>query len=118
MKTEEKERMFQETVRRCLNEGIEKLDGQTLLRLRSIRLQAMEASRGKKGFFPVRRWITAGGFATVSVLIVAVSIWSIAYRQPVPGKHGEDVEILSAREHLELYEDLDFYRWLAAEKGN
>jgi hypothetical protein len=118
MKTEEQERMFQKTMRRHLDKGIEKLDEQTLLRLQSIRLQAMEASCNKKGFFPVQRWITAGGFATVAVLIVAVSIWFIAYRQPVPGKHGEDVEILSAQEHFELYEDLDFYRWLVAEKGN
>ena len=35
-----------------------------------------------------------------------------------PHRILEDVEILSSSETLDLYADLDFYAWLAREKGH
>ena len=62
------------------------------------------------------RWRdTAGGLTTVASHGVAVSLWFGGSRQNLPLRQPDEVEILTAQEHLELYEDLEFFRWLAAE---
>ena len=118
MKTEDQDQKFRDMVCKSLDESIETLDRRTLLRLQGIRLRALEGSCKRKDLFSAWRWITAGGFATAAVLVLAISLWVVAHRQPSPAKHGGDAEILAAHEHLELYEDLDFYRWLATDKAD
>jgi hypothetical protein len=118
MKTEDQDQKLRNMVCKSLDESIVNLDRQTLLRLQGIRMRALEDSCKRKDLFSARRWITAGGLATVAVLVLAISLWVVVHRQPLPAKHGEDAEILSAQEHLELYEDLEFYRWLATEKAD
>jgi hypothetical protein len=81
-------------------------------RLRESRLKALE---------PVERpsrartlgWLTLSGVATAVVLVVAISLWN---RPPKPyeiAMNPDDLEVLTAPEQIELYRDLDFYRWLA-----
>jgi len=43
-----------------------------------------------------------------------VSVWITVPRQIRPPGQVEDIEILAATEHLDIYENMEFYRWLAA----
>lgn len=57
--------------------------------------------------------LPAGAFATACVLITAVSIF---YRGPdgiEPLEFSEELTLLASADDLELYENLDFYLWLA-----
>lgn len=102
--------------RRELDRGVEELDEGTRLRLRAARLRALDALEGRSPF-GARAALAAG----VCVLAVAlVSAWWLR-RLPHGTAFGdglEDVELLAAADDLELYDDLDFYRWLDdAESG-
>lgn len=115
MSSEKLEKELVERIKNVLDEGVEKLDDETLLRLQRIRLNALEEAGGKRGWiFSLPRWVTAGGLATAAVVVVAVSLWIAAPRQNRLSKNVEDIDILAAQEHIEIYEDLEFYRWLAA----
>jgi hypothetical protein len=108
------EREVVETIREVLDRGVTELDSRTADRLRRIRLAAVEhAETGKSRWFALHRWATAGGIAAFAVLVVAVSLWVSQPRQIQPPGQVDDIEILAAREHLDIYEDMDFYRWLA-----
>lgn len=109
------EREILELVRGALDGSVSELDSRTTERLRRIRLAAIEhAETGKQRWFAVHRWVTAGGIAAFAALVLAVSLWVSVPRQIQPPGQVDDIEILAAKEHLDIYEDMDFYRWLAA----
>jgi hypothetical protein len=113
MNGEEYESDFAERMRKLLDASAALPDDQTRLRLRSIRLKALEAAEQEVPWylrFP--RWVTAGGLATATVLVMAMSLWIATGRNALPVSQVEDVDILTNNEQLELYKDLDFYRWL------
>jgi len=94
--------------------GCESLDDATRARLRGIRREALERA-------PVRRLRVLapfGGLVTACVLVLAVIMLNpTAERAPAPDAAEpvmavEDLEMLSSGE-LELYEDFEFYQWLA-----
>jgi hypothetical protein len=120
MKNYSSDKEFLEGVRDALDRNAVSLDEDTLLRLRQIRLDAVESAGRGRRFFAFPSLVTAGGLATAAVVAVAVAIWSEPARQPLPVSHPEDVQVLVAKDHLDLYQDLDFYRWLSQNemKGN
>jgi hypothetical protein len=62
--------------------------------------------------------IPAGGIAALT-LVIAVSFYQIQTNQESsPIASVEDMPLLTAPEDLELYEELDFYQWLAEEHGD
>jgi hypothetical protein len=114
MSMEEKERLLREKVRNELDASVADLDRETLRRLREARFSALaEAERRRALRLQIPRWVTAGGLATVAVVVVVLSIWLAEPRLSLPVKQPEDVDILTAHEHLDMYKDLEFYRWLA-----
>ncbi len=113
MNTEDRDSELLERVRATLDASTGNLDDTTLRRLRHARLAALEVVGARRRPFFLPRWVTAGGVATVAVLGVAASVW-LSVSQPVlPEKQMEDMEIITAKEHFDLYADLEFYRWLA-----
>jgi len=111
---ENSEREVVEIVREALDRDVTELDSQTTDRLRRIRVAAVEqAGAARPRWFAVHRWTTAGGIAAFAVLVVAVSLWVSQPRRIQPPGQVDDIEILAAREHLDIYEDMEFYRWLA-----
>ncbi|NMC75317.1 MAG: hypothetical protein GYA56_13315 [Geobacteraceae bacterium] len=113
MSGEDRDRVFAERMRELLDESVGRPDEQTRMRLRSIRLTALEAAeQGVPWYLRFPRWITAGGLATATVLVLAVSLWMGRGRPALPVTQVEDLDILTNSEQLELYKDLDFYRWL------
>ena len=114
MNTNEQEKRFLQKVKGLLSEGAENLDSQTRQRLKHIRLDALrsvEEKRMRTLFYS--RWVTAGAL----VAMVAVAIFFLLRTSPrdVSVNYIEDYEIITSAEHFDLYENLEFYRWLATE---
>lgn len=98
-------------VRRELDRSCNALDGQTLSRLNRIRHAALERKQARAS----RLLLPFGGFVTACVLVVTVMTF---YPGSVPDTDAvasplEDIEILTSSDSLDLYEDYEFYRWLA-----
>lgn len=118
MKEDEREETFVRTIVRELDDEVDRLPAAVVGRLRDGRVRAIGVPQGRVGRYRiVPRWITAGGFATAAVLVAAVSIWYGGDRSSTQVRNLDELEIASAQEQLELYEDLDFYRWLADQPG-
>ena len=105
------EEEFQAEVRKTLDLTTETLDQETLRRLRTARFEALElVGAGRASWFGLHRWLTAGGLTTV--LALGISLWVVAPRQNLPVRQADEVEILTSQDQLDLYKDLEFYRWL------
>ena len=115
MRPKASDEQLRHAARTMLDQATEKLDEVTALRLRRARLAALDHARpSRRPWFAIPRWVTAGGLTTAAVMVVAVSFWS-GSREDMPVRQPEEVAILTAQEQLELYEDLEFYRWLATD---
>ncbi|HEY6837812.1 MAG TPA: hypothetical protein VI389_03635 [Geobacteraceae bacterium] len=118
MMVNDNEKNLCERIKRELDARTERLDGASLRHLKEARERATMAGIGRGrchfAFFPsVPRWLTAGGIAATAAVVTAVSFWLVTPRKTIVVKHAEDLEIMTTQEHLELYSDLEFYRWLA-----
>jgi hypothetical protein len=107
------EEKFLTEVRKTLDRSTESLDQETLRRLRSARFEALEGvGAGRLSWFRLHRWITAGGLTTITVLALGISLRLGSPVQNPPLRQPGDLEILTSQDQLDLYKDLDFYRWL------
>jgi hypothetical protein len=93
-----------------LRESAENLDGRTRSRLTQARHAALaELESGKSQRI---RWMLPAGAAAAGVLAVAM----LSNRAPVTQIEApavvEDIEIITAEDSLEMYENLEFYAWL------
>jgi hypothetical protein len=116
-KLSEKEARFLEKARQGLLASEEQLDAVTASRLRDARLNAVEAAGELgKGFFRIPNWARIGGVATAAAAVIVFMIWHDTPRQDLPLKSADDLEIVlnvDSADNMDLYEDLDFYEWLA-----
>jgi len=104
-----------------LDRDVDALDETTRARLRAARLRALDAldaPRAWHGLAAPRRLLLAS--AAALALVLATTSWLAAWRQRESAARTladglDDVEILATADDLELYDDLDFYRWLADE---
>lgn len=113
MKSEERDQVFAESMRKLLDESTPLPDEGTRMRMRSMRLKALEVAELKcPWYLRFPRWVTASGLATAMVLVIAVSLWLSSGNNSMPVGQPEDLEIMTTNEQLELYKDLEFYRWL------
>jgi hypothetical protein len=118
MNGDEQEKRLLEKAKGLLSEAAENLDSQTRRRLERIRLDALSAADGKEArFFPRSRWVTVGAFAAAGMAAVAVFFWLRTSTGDFPDKHIEDFEIIASTDNIDLYENLDFYRWLATKEN-
>ncbi len=115
MMDKDPEKLFLEKVRNLLNQGTKKIEGQTERRLEEIRSQALlAADKRRSRFLPPRRWVLAGSFAMATLAAAALFfLLSPSTQAPLPS-HLEDLEIVTSRDRLDLYQNLDFYRWLGS----
>ena len=116
-KLSEKEARFLEKARQGLLASEEQLDAATVSRLRHARLKAVEAAGARgRGFFRIPNWARIGGVATAAAAVIVFMIWHDTPKQDLPMKNADDVEIVlnvDSADNMDLYEDLDFYEWLA-----
>ncbi len=117
MKTPEEEKLFLANVNGLLNEGIENLDRRIQQRLEHARVEALKPAPQKRtGFFIPLRWAMVGGFATIIAVAAGLLLWLPTSSVVLPAKQIEDLEIITSAEHIDFYQNLDFYLWLAAQE--
>ncbi len=99
---------FETKARQLLQRSEAEVDTETAQKLREARLQALQSRERLRlpSFL-----LPATGMATASILAL-VLVYS-----PLNGEHEVEPDLLST-ENVELYEDLDFYYWLASEENN
>ncbi len=118
MSLEEREESFHKKARALLDASTADLNGPIQCRLEEIRREALSASsEGRWRFFFYNRWKAFGALATAATGVAAVFLFLYSPPQEFPVKNPEDFEILTSQEPLDLYGNLDFYRWLAGKEN-
>ena len=112
MKTEQTEQQLAERLGQQLRDSEDGIDELTAARLRAARRQALDAA-GKRHYRYRAAW-SLGGFATASVALLAVMLWSGAPEQPVPALAADDWALLADGD-LQLLEDHEFHDGLPEE---
>lgn len=100
-------------IRNMLDASLEDLDPDVCRRLQQARHTALETST--KAHMPF--WQPAGALLLVSVMLLIIFIWPERQNLPEPVTLA-DVELMTADDSLQLYEDLDFYQWLLENDSN
>ena len=91
-----------------LDESVENLAPDTASRLRAARYEALHPRQQSVPWF----W-PACGFAAACLMVFSLTFWwnDSANERMVPPL--EDLDLLASAEPFDLYEELDFYDWLA-----
>lgn len=90
------------------------LDAPARARLQAARRQALAQAHAPRGFAP--RWFVPVGAVAALAVVAALGLWWMPASAPPMAANLEDAELLFATDNLELYQNLDFYRWLAAKE--
>ncbi len=98
--------------KQSFDESVDSLDAATLSRLNRSRQAALAEMR--KPSWSWQQWMPASGLAAAVLLAV------FAFRGPAEidfvGEPATDLEILLSEESIEMFEDLEFYSWLATQE--
>ncbi len=116
MNDDERENRFVREVASLLDKSAENLDEGTRRRLQAIRVEAVENPGRSRRFFLPLRWITAGALASACG-IFGLFFWLNTSPGDFPVSHAEDLEIITSNDHMDLYQNLDFYEWLATKEN-
>ena len=109
-----KEQQFTNRIQKLLDQSVDDLDAVTKTRLKAARLTALEGLSGEElsrgsvlsAVFSHNKLLLATSMSVV-VFVSALTIKQSSTEVPI-----DDLQILSAREELELFRDLEFYQWL------
>jgi hypothetical protein len=104
---------FEQRIVHALDDEVARLDEATRLRLRRARAQALHGR--PRPARHARLW-WASGIALASLMAVVVW-WGGPGQSHAPSPGPADFELLTTKDSLELYRDLDFYLWLEREAG-
>ena len=107
--SQDKEQQFVDSVRQTLDRSVTELDAVTLARLRAARLTALQGGHKQ----PV--WQNRMALATAMSVALVTGVWLL---QKPTGQELplDDLQLLTAKEDLELYRDLEFYQWLEQQR--
>ena len=90
-----------------VRQSVDALDASTISSLNRIRTQALESKPGLK----TQWWyIPVGAMVTASLIVLAYNL--LDYQNIDTMMTGQDVEMITTLDSIELYEDLEFYEWL------
>lgn len=113
MKINDSDEKLLQDIGQELDRSCDRLDAATLSRLNQIRHRALEA---ENRFF-YQRPLIIGSTLTACALALFITlnsgVGSNVEVEDVDLTELENMEILSAEEGLEFYEDIDFYQWLS-----
>jgi len=95
-----------------LDQSTDLLDVRTRARLLAARRTALAEAAP---LFILPRWFLPVGAAATLAAVGAIGVWWMQPATPtVMAASVEDAELLFATDNIDLYQNLDFYRWLAA----
>jgi hypothetical protein len=99
-------------IRRELDRSCDALDAHTLSRLNRIRHAALARRQPRAS----RMLLPFGGFVTACMLVLTVNLYLPGTSRDGNGMVPplEDIDILASADSLDLYEDYEFYEWLAS----
>ena len=127
------EQVFLESLKSQLRESESSIDNDTLARLHQARRVALDALPGTDSKRDTQQpvialadwhnWLLPAGSvaATVAIAVLMFNLAAIT-REPQSRVENEtlsvmdDMAILSAPDEIDLYQDLEFYEWLSADK--
>ncbi len=110
---------------RALDESAERIPEDVRQRLDTIRDQAMAKARADRRSAQIAgtrfSWrlprafaVPAGAFASVCVLVTTLALFSTSeVPEVLPVALSEDGLLIASADELELYQNLEFYQWLA-----
>ncbi len=110
---------FEQSIRKELDQSLESLNPEVEKQLQAGRLRALNQQDQKwSDRFRLENLIPAKGFAVVTVVLMAVSLWQTTRPQLMANK-VEELEVLTITASLDMYKDLEMLQWLAEtdEKG-
>lgn len=114
------ESAFLHKARAVFAESLDRLDTRVLARLHEDRARAVAAATRHRAPWRPRTWLLPSGTAAaVLVAIVCGILWWNHTPQPgVPFATGnnEDMAIVLGNDNLDMYADMDFYRWLQTQQ--
>lgn len=94
----------------------QQLDGiraRAMLKARAAQRESLATSLGQWLRLPRQFAVPAGAFASVSVLITTLALFTPSDTPEVlPVALSEDGMLIASAEELELYQNLEFYQWL------
>jgi len=111
--------------RALLADSAEQLPGDVRERLDGIRAQAMSKARAAQrapSAPQIAQWlglprtfaVPAGAFASVCAFVITLAIFTPGETpEALPVALSEDGVLIASAEELELYQNLEFYQWLA-----
>jgi len=115
MNAKDPEETFLERVQDILDQGTENLGTRTERRLKDIRGQALlEAGEKRSWLLHPRRWVLVGSFAMVTLVAAGLFFLLSPSTETLPAGEIEDLEIITSQERIDVYQELDFYRWLGS----
>ena len=118
MTREDGDQRFVQGAKRLLDASTDELDDVTCARLSAARARAVEAATGRHEVKPARWLLPAGGVAVSIVAAVAFLMLQDGPTEVMSPLPYGDMDLLTAAEPLELFENLEFYEWLEAEASD
>ena len=116
----EAENLLFEKARAAFRESVTALDAGTLARLRATRERALAQVRRPATFWHRPVWSVPLSAAAIVLAAVAGGLlwWNLNSQPSVPfaASNGEDMAIVLSNDNLDMYADMDFYRWLQAQQ--
>ncbi|HLW73704.1 MAG TPA: hypothetical protein VKT74_01395 [Gammaproteobacteria bacterium] len=119
MNTPENDDIFARKAREVFLASTASLDSETLARLRTARARAVEAV-GVPARWQMRGWrLPAGVAALIAVALLGGFLWMGGAGTTAPAsafsKANSDAPLMMANDNLDMYGDMDFYQWMAAQ---
>lgn len=94
----------------ALDDSVNRIDAETSQRIVAARKQALNNAPRK---FSMPKLFTAA--ATALSIFIAVVVVNLQFNQATLNDENEAIELATTQDSIELYEELEFYTWLAEE---
>ncbi len=124
MKHEQGEQDFLDRVKKRLDDSTDQIDELTLARLGAARRRAVEAGSERHSMWSLGDVLVAGRSGRLAwlaggvLLLLVLVTWRLQTPvAPLQTQLLDDMELLSATEELEFYQELDFFIWAADEQN-
>lgn len=106
------EQEFVSQIREALDTSVKRLDADTRHKIIARRKRSLAKHNEKSSL--ILLW-SKPAFAIVASVLIVLAIVKIQLPNTLEQENLEDLEFIVAQDTLDLYEELDFYVWLADE---